>query len=147
MKIDWPPLVGSDTVPRLVVLRDLVLTVLAWVVFAWMLRHAISLAIDWFREPFGQLTHLQPPDWPNIWNHLRNYVALATLLAIWISFWAIYRSKTLRPQDHTAAAVSPLPDGILCQRYGVQVEQLQRWQALRVMTVDVQSDGRIASDG
>jgi hypothetical protein len=100
----WPPLVGSDRVPRVVLLRDLLLTILAWCVFTWMLRDAILLTIDWFREPFGQLTYLQAPDWPHLWQRLRNYVEVAALLAAWLGFWAVYRSKALRPTGQTQVA-------------------------------------------
>ena len=95
---------GSDRVSRAVRLRDLLLTALAWCAFAWMLRDAIALAIDWFREPSGQLTHLQPPDWPRAWQRLRNGVVVAALLAAWLGFWAVYRSKALRRGGTTQAA-------------------------------------------
>jgi poly-beta-1,6-N-acetyl-D-glucosamine biosynthesis protein PgaD len=140
----WPPLVGSDRVPRAVRLRDLLLTILAWCAFFWMLRNAIALTIDWFREPFGQFTHLQAPDWPRLWERLSNYVQVAGLLMVWIAFWAVYRSKALKPSGLTEAPPQALPDSVLCERYGVAPEQLQAWQAQQVVTVNVALDGRIS---
>lgn len=140
----WPPLVGSDRVPRAVRLRDLLLTVLAWCAFFWMLRNAILLTIDWFREPFGQFTYMQAPDWPRLWERLRNYVEVAGLLVVWIAFWAVYRSKALKPSGLTEAPPQALPDSVLCERYGVAPEQLQAWHTQKVVTVDVAADGRIS---
>ena len=140
----WPPLVGSDRVPRAVRLRDLLLTILAWCAFFWMLRNAIALTVDWFREPFGQFTHLQAPDWPRLWERLSNYVQVAGLLVVWIAFWAVYRSKALKPSVLTQAPPQALPDSVLCERYGVAPDQLQAWHTQQVVTVDVAPDGRIS---
>jgi poly-beta-1,6-N-acetyl-D-glucosamine biosynthesis protein PgaD len=144
MPLAWPPLVGSDRVPRAVRLRDLLLTILAWCAFAWMLRNAILLSVDWFREPFGQFTYMQAPDWPRLWERLRNYVNVAALLVVWIAFWAVYRSKDLKPSGLTEAPPQALADSVLCARYRVAPEQLQSWQAQQVVTVDVAADGRIS---
>lgn len=139
----WPPLVGSERVPRGVRLRDWLLTILAWGAFAWMLRDAIALAYDWFREPMGQLTFLQAPDWYVLWSRLRRYVEVAALLVAWIGFWAVYRSRILRPSGQTPVAPEPLDPATLCQHYGVKPAQLQAWQAQRVLTVAVAADGGI----
>ena len=140
----WPPLVGADRVPRAVQLRDWVLTLLAWCALAWMLRNAILLTIDWFREPFGQFTYMQAPDWPRIWQRLRNYLEVAGFLVVWIAFWAVYRSTTLRPSGQSQEAPRPLADSVLGQRYAVEPDQLKAWQAQRIVTVHVAPDGRIS---
>ena len=140
----WPPVVGSDRVPRAVLVRDWVLTMLAWCALAWMLRNAVVLTIDWFREPFGQFTYMQAPDWPRIWQRLQNYVEVAGILVVWIAFWAVYRSKSLRPSGVTQEPPEPLADSVLCQRYGVDPKQLKVWQAQRIVTVNVAMDGRIS---
>lgn len=148
----WPPLVGSDRVPRYIVIRDYALTLIAWCVFAWMLRNVIALTFDWFREPFGQLTYLQAPDWPKIWLHLRNYVVTGAMLIVWIAFWSVYRSKDLRPLQHTQLAShaphhplpAPLEPQVLCQRYGVDPAELAQWQQHNIVTVAIAADGKIS---
>lgn len=142
--MNWPPLVGSNNVPRYIVLRDYLLTLMAWCVFAWMLRNVILLTVDWFSEPFGQLSRLQAPDWANIWLHLRNYVVVGGLLIVWIAFWSVYRSKDLRPQQHKAPQPAALDAQILCQRYGVSPQDLAQWQQDTIVTVAVDPDGQIS---
>ena len=141
--LTWPPLVGSDHVPRYIVIRDYVLTLAAWCVFAWMLRNVILLTIDWFREPFGQLSTMQAPDWANIWLHLRNYVAVGSLLAVWIAFWSVYRSRDLRPRQQDLPAPPPLEPALLCQRYGVTPQDLAQWQSAQIVTLAVAQDGHV----
>ena len=140
----WPPLVDSQNVPRYIVVRDYVLTLIAWCVFAWMLRNVIALTVDWFSEPFGQLSRLQAPDWANIWLHLRNYVVVGGLLIVWIAFWSVYRSNDLRPQQSGLPQPAPLEPEVLCQRYGVQAQDLAQWQQDSIVTVAVAPDGQVS---
>ncbi len=145
--LPWPPLVGSDRVPRLVVWRDYALTLVAWCVFGWMINGAAQLAFDWFRQPFGQFTFLEAPDWGAIWFRLRNYVEAAALLIVWIAFWAVYRSADLRPTSSREKQPDALDPALLCARYGVSESDLAQWQEERVITVDVAPDGRVSRSG
>ena len=140
----WPPLVGSNNVPRYIVVRDYALTLVAWCVFAWMLRNVILLTVDWFSEPFGELSRMQAPDWANIWLHLRNYVVTGAMLIVWIAFWSVYRSKDLRPQQHDMPPPAPLEPDVLCQRYGVLPQDLAQWQGEQIVTVAVAQDGKVS---
>ncbi|MFZ4478973.1 MAG: hypothetical protein ACOYNZ_03655 [Rhodoferax sp.] len=141
--LTWPPLVKADKVPAGIRARDFLLTLLAWAAFCWMMMDAIQLAFDWLRPPFGRLTFLDAPDWSALWRPLRPFVQLTGLLVAWISFWAVYRRNTLRPQQTIPEAPVALDPELLCARYAVSVSQLLRWQQTRCVTVDVIEGGAI----
>ncbi len=141
--LPWPPLVTADKVPLRIRARDFLLTLLAWAAFCWMMMDALQLTFDWLRPPFGQLTFLDAPDWDALWKALRPFVQLTGLLVVWISFWAVYRRKTLRPQQTVPQAPATLDPELLCARYAVAMHQLELWQRTRCVTVDVVEGGRI----
>ncbi len=143
--LTWPPLVRADKVPLSIRVRDFLLTLLAWVAFCWMLKDAFHLTFDWLRPPFGRLTFLAEPDWAALWKPLRPFVQLTGVLVIWISFWAIVRRNTLRPQQEIPVAPAALDPETLCARYAVSVTQLTLWQQSKCVTVDVFEGSKIVA--
>ncbi len=143
--LPWPPLVSADRVPVSIRVRDTVLTWLAWLAFAWLLRDAALLLHDWSREPFGQLTYLEAPDWPVLWLRLRPFMQLAGLLAVWLGFWSLARRRALKAQASAGGQPAALDPALLCSQYSVSAPQLQAWQGSKVVTVDIDDSGCIVS--
>lgn len=141
--LPWPPLVRTGRVPMSVRVRDIVLTWLAWLAFAWLLRDAAYLAYDWTRPPFGQWNHLAAPDWPVLWLRLRPFMQVVGVIAVWIAVWALVRRHALKTQNSDNERTTALDPALHGSRYSVSMPQLQAWQSRQVVTVDIDSAGHI----
>jgi hypothetical protein len=69
----WPPLVGANNVPALILVRDAALTWFAWIMLAYLMRDLIELAWDYLRYPIFELTASSARDWHMLWRELQTY--------------------------------------------------------------------------
>jgi hypothetical protein len=89
----WPPLVWPEQLSVWVRLRDGLITFLAWVLMAWLIRHELSVLVDYFRPPVFQLTRVSTPNWAKFWDQFGGFVILSGVLVGWIVLWAIRRRR------------------------------------------------------
>ena len=138
---DWPPLITSRRMPAWIVARDVVLTLLAWMVLGWMLKDAILLVADWLFDPIFELTRQDAPDWARIWRRLKPFAAGAAVLSAWLSFWAAWRRKTLSKQFDPAQPPA-LAIAEQAGAFGLADAEVRKWRDWRVMTVHIDEAGR-----
>ena len=139
---EWPPVIRSGHAPGWTRARDVLLTVLAWMLLAWWFRGAIALVADYLTHPMFELT-MPEPDWDRIWRRLSPYLAVTALFSAWLLFFAAYRGPVLSRQIATEAQPEPLPLGQHAERYGLGAADVEALRELRVATVGVGKDGRI----
>ena len=85
MKTRRPPVeapIIRKRVPPWMQVRDVLMTIGAWLLIGYFLRQGLYLAYDYFRAPIFQLT--ATPDWAEMWGRLRGFVLLAGLLVAWM---------------------------------------------------------------
>ena len=130
--------------PRWVLVRDTLITLLAWVVLAYLLRDLIYLAVDYFGYPFFKLTKVVPPDMALIWARLKPYIELIAFFMVWllvsVLVWRIkVRSRRRQPQ----------PEALLVLQhagaFGLDAPAVVIWQQQRVLTLQFSSEGHMAS--
>jgi poly-beta-1,6-N-acetyl-D-glucosamine biosynthesis protein PgaD len=138
----WPPLVGGR-LPLAVRVRDIVLTLAAWAVLAWLLRDAIALAVDFLRAPIFELTDQQPPDWKDLRRRLRPFMQVSGVLVCWLMVWSLIRSKRMR-----AVPPSPQPEPLpLCEHaaaLGVDPGAAEGWRREQIVVIAFDAADRIA---
>ena len=143
-----PPIIRTR-VPAWMRVRDVLLTLGAWLLIGYFLREGLYLAYDYFRAPIFELTTATAPDWGEIWGRLRGFVLLAAALVAWITFWAL--DSRARLQATHSPQPPPLPDRSHAARVGLSEAELAAWRLAKVQTVDIDSarqvimrvDGRI----
>jgi poly-beta-1,6-N-acetyl-D-glucosamine biosynthesis protein PgaD len=126
----WPPLVGTDNIPALILIRDTALTLCAWTVLAYLLRDLIYLTWDYLRYPIFELTTSTPPDWNVLWLQLQPYTRYIAGLTAWLLFWGMVRRKTL-----SASAPQPQPTALTPEEHArtlnLNPNDLRSWQTIR----------------
>ncbi len=142
--VAWPPLVDMQRLPRWVLLRDTVITLLAWAVLAFLLRDLIRLAIDYLQYPFFQLTDVAPPNMARLWARLQPFTEVIAFLVVWLLVSGLVllrkaRGRRLRPQP------AVLPVALHAQAFGLDAATVQAWQQQRRLVVRLSPEGRIES--
>ncbi len=134
-----PPIIRTR-VPAWMRVRDVLLTLGAWLLIGYFLREGLYLAYDYFRAPIFELTTATAPDWGEIWGRLRGFVLLAATLVAWITFWAL--DSRARLQATHSPQPPPLPDCSHSARVGVSEAELAAQRLAKVQTVDIDPAGR-----
>ena len=139
-----PPLIHAKRVPPWIVLRDLVLTAIAWIVIVQSMRQGFYLLYDYFSPPMFELTRAKFPQFLDLWNPLKGFVLDAVLLVIWLSFWAFYGTRRFRTKPATSQP-SPLPIGEHATYLGVKEADISVWKMYRIAVVHFNADNNIVS--
>jgi poly-beta-1,6-N-acetyl-D-glucosamine biosynthesis protein PgaD len=139
----WPPLIRADRVPAWVRVRDLVLTIAAWLVLMYWVRGALLLIGDWLSFPLFRLSTQQAPDWPRIWSTLAPFIATAALLAGWLVYWAL-RRRTILTRQLSMPQPAALDRSVHADRYGLGPEDVAMLRNAQVVTVRFDVNGSIA---
>ena len=140
----WPPLVGADNVPALILVRDTALTLFAWIMLAYLMRDLIELTWDYLRYPIFELTASSAPDWHMLWRELQTYTRYIAELTAWLLFWGIARRKIL-----SASTPQPQPPALTTEEHAstlkLNVQDLRAWQCGRNQIVHFDENGNITN--
>jgi len=139
-KIEWPPLIEGAHVPGWVRLRDVVLTLLAWALLLWTMKHTLQLVVDYLRPPHFEFSSMTPPNWIELWYRLAPFFDFVAVLLLWLLVWALARGRYLRA---TAPMTQPPPLGIAAQAadFGLGQETIAPWREARILVVHFGADG------
>jgi hypothetical protein len=136
MKTRRPPVeapIIRKRVPPWMQVRDVLMTIGAWLLIGYFLRQGLYLAYDYFRAPIFQLT--ATPDWAEMWGRLRGFVLLAGLLVAWMIFWAL--DSRARLQATHSPQPPPMLDRSHAARAGLSEAELVARRLAKVQTVDI----------
>jgi len=136
------PLILSRQVPRWLIVRDLLLTVSAWLVIVQSMRYVFDLLYDYLSAPIFKLTRTRVPTLLEIWTPLKSFVLVAVFLVIWLAVWAFYGTTRLRKARSSQPA--PLPISEHANYLGLKPDELARWRTYRIAVVNFDADNRIA---
>lgn len=138
----WPPLVGSDNIPALILIRDTTLTLCAWMLLGYLLRDFIYLSWDYLRYPIFELTTAAAPDWNALWLRLRPFSGYVGALTAWLLFWGIASRKTL-----STSTPKPQPPALTPEEHALtlnlDVQDLRVWQSRRNQIAHFDQNGSI----
>ncbi len=123
--------------------RDWVITLLAWLVLAFLLRLGFLLLWDYFSYPIFELTRMKALDWQLIWDRLSPFLYVILGLVTWIIAWGVGRRAQLR-QTFDRRVVPPLSLGEHAASLALDSREIERWRQWRIVTVHFEGN-RIAT--
>jgi PgaD-like protein len=139
---EWPPLIHGSEVPGWVRVRDVVLTLLAWVVLAWVLRAGLELTVDYLSPPRFEFTSFSPPNLLELASRLSGFLYFIGALFGWLIFWAVVRGRRLRLNGPVAQ-----PPGLTLSAHSADfklpADAIAPWRDARVLVVYFDHEGRL----
>ncbi len=139
---DWPPLVVAADVPRWVRWRDFLLTLVMWIVFAWMLEREFVVfsarLLEW--GGFGDFD--TDARWPEFFELLRPFIRIAVVL---IAALLVASALSIRRRRRSLLAPLPKPLEIAAEarHAGMTETDLSAARDLRIAVVHIEPDGRL----
>jgi poly-beta-1,6-N-acetyl-D-glucosamine biosynthesis protein PgaD len=137
----WPPLIVADSKPTWVKVRDVVLTLAMWVLFAIMLETEFELFFGHYLKRLGLGDFDSEANWLKFFNALRPFLLTALVLvallfvAALLTLRRVARSRRLPPP-------TPLTIGEQAGGIGMEDPALAAARELRVAVVHIDADGR-----
>jgi hypothetical protein len=134
-KLEWPPLITGASVPAWVRVRDVVLTLAAWLLLLWAMRYGLALAVDYLRRPMFEFSRMAPPDWSELGHRLEPFLGFIAALA---------HGRAMRVTGGPATAPShplPVPPCEPVASFGMTAQDVEAWCDARVIVVDLADDG------
>ena len=144
MSAQWRPLVGIGVLPWWVRLRDVLLTLLAWLALLWLMRHlraALRIAAYHLAGVPLDARVLQWVPRPDIFLP---FAAAAVLLMLGAVLIALARRRSLKAQPR-AFPEPQLDASAHAARFGLDAGQMAQLRAGAVRTVQFEGVGRIAA--
>jgi poly-beta-1,6-N-acetyl-D-glucosamine biosynthesis protein PgaD len=139
----WPPIIEFARAPLLVRVRDILFTLVAWMVLFNALRDVLNAIIYFLVHPSLAYPRMHTLYEEGFWHHMLDFVLLALCVMLWIAFWAfVHRNRAHRSKRVTPPA--RLPALTHAASFGLDPEMVQRWQRTKVTIVQFDADNRIA---
>lgn len=140
---NWPPIINSDAVSIWIRLRDIVLTVGAWLIIGLTIHNLLWLVFDYLSDPIFQLTTIAPPNWSAIWRKMSGFIYIALGLIAWICLLASLRSNLIKSTQFIKTLPAAVEMRELEIELGVLPEDVEHWHELRTVQVFINSDNRV----
>jgi len=140
-----PPLIEAGPISRLVHLRDLLLTLGAWVVSALLVHNAIVLLLDFLEPPVFRLSEANASAWKIVLGIVLAYQLEFEILALWVLGWGLLFSLHRRDLSRRAKATPPILPGELAAAVGVPEATLVAMEGARLIEADIGEGARIAA--
>ena len=140
----WPPIIKANTVSMWIRVRDVFITVLAWLTIGFTIHNFLWLLFDFFFvHPIFAATHAEPLDLQAIWQRLYEFVYIALGLIIWICILALIRRKVINSTKYIKSLPSAVEIKELEIGLGVLPADVEHWHHLRSVQVYVNDANRI----
>ena len=127
-------------VPMWMRVRDILLTLSAWLIVAHFMREALHMGYEYLWH--FEVINAKPPNWRAMWDNLHGFLFLAACLILWLTFWAISSRKRLR-----SASMMPQPDALSLREHaesiGLTEAQLMQCKSYVTTTVFFDTQHRI----
>lgn len=140
----WPPLITSAKVSRIIRVRDWLLTLIAWIALAYLMRLGPVLLWDYFSHPHLELTWMKALNWSLFWERFIPFLFMILAVVTWITVWAMKRRGVLRRSFDPRPPAPPLPLEEHAASLRLDPREIERWRQWRIVTVHFDGD-RIAT--
>lgn len=141
----WPPLIEFARASWFVRLRDVVVTILAWVFLLYLVRNGVSLFVDYFFvHPIFALSKPNPLVDVETWRHLGNFGLVALVIMLWLFIWSIINGRRLRAVKRMTPP-SRLPVEDQAERFQLAPETVERWREMKVSIVQFEAGNKIVA--
>ena len=139
--VPWPPLIVAGTKPTFVKVRDIVLTLLMWLLFAIMLETEFEMFFGHYLQRMGFGDFDSEGRWLEFFQALRPFIQVALVL---VSLLLVAGLLTLRrvARGRKLPQPAPLTAGDEARRVGMDEAELIAARELRVVVVHIDADGK-----
>lgn len=140
----WPPIIDSRHVPLYVRIRDVILTLLAWLVITMLLWELIYLLWDFLSHPIFSLTGSHELNWRSLWDQISIFAVGALSLILALVIIAVARGKDLMYKKK----VTPVAALTLQEQaadLGLSPEAILEWRQHQIVTVHFDRTDKIKS--
>lgn len=141
--LNWPPIINSNAVSIWIRLRDISLTVGAWLIIGFTIHNLLWLIFDYLSDPIFQLTTVAPPNWTAIWRKVSWFIYIALGLITWICLLASLRRKIINSTKYIKTLPAAVEIRELEIGLGVLPTDVEHWRELRSVQVFVNGDNRV----
>ena len=141
----WPPLIYKSNVPLWVKVRDVGLTLTAWIFIVFLLHDFLKLVYDYLKDPIFTLQIEDTPDWAKIWDRLDLFVYFAIFLVVIIISASITRKSIIIRRDLSDDQPEQVKIERIETQYGISSEQLIAWDKERIFAVNYDIEGQIVN--
>ena len=139
----WPPIINSDHIPMWVKIRDILLTIGAWLIILATFHSLLWLIFEYLSDPIFELSTAPEPDWSQIWQKVSIFFYISFGLVAWICFLAVVRRKIIDSTKY----IKTLPPSVgikeLEADLGVSATDVEHWHTLRSVQVFVNDKNRV----
>jgi len=140
---NWPPIINSNAVSIWIRLRDISLTVGAWLIIGFTIHNLLWLIFDYLSDPIFQLTTVAPLNWTAIWRKVSWFIYIALGLIVWICLLASLRRKIINSTKYIKTLPAAVEIRELEIELGVLPADVEHWHELRSVQVFVNGDNRV----
>jgi hypothetical protein len=137
----WPPLIVADSTPTWVKVRDVVLTLAMWLLFAIMLETEFELFFGHHLEWLGLGEFNAEANWPAFFDALRPFLLIALVLVALLFVAALLTLRRVARSRRLPLPAS-LTIGQQASRAGMEEAALIAARELRVVVVHIEPDGK-----
>lgn len=130
----WPPVIDSASVPRIVKLRDLVLTLIMWGVMLLIVATEIDAAWEAFQVLRGRSDAQINAELAEFAQKMRPLMVLVAVLVAGLSA-ATFRSWKRRDRALNASQPDPLDPAIIAERSGLLLSDIELARTHKIATV------------
>ncbi len=139
----WPPIINSDHIPVWVKMRDIFLTIGAWLIILATFHSLLWLIFDYLSDPIFELRTVAEPQWSQIWQRVSTFFYIALGLVLWICFLAISRRKIINSTKYIKTFPPSVEIKELEADLGVSSTDIEYWHKLRSVQVFVNDKNRV----
>ncbi len=138
---EWPPLICTADVPFWVRARDTILTILAWLVMAYLLRGVALTIVEWTRhEPvlfmsrYFESIHI-------FWLQLRPFARIAAIMMVWLLFWTFRRRRILTGTQKAEKQPPELDLVTHARARNLPPPLLEKWRTEKIVKINFNEQG------
>ena len=139
---NWPPIIRANVVPIWVRVRDIFITLLAWLTIGVTIHNLLWLIYDYLADPIFQLSYIASPDWELMWHLLSQFLYVALGMVVWICFLALLRRKIISSTKYIRVSTKAHEIRELEVELGVLPADVEHWHELRSVHVYISQNGR-----
>jgi hypothetical protein len=137
----WPPLIVAAHTPRWVKARDILLTLIMWILFAITLETEFELFFGHHLEQLGFGDFHTEPNWPVFFERLTPYLTITAVLGGLLVIASV-RTLQRRRRSLLLPQPAPLPTVIQARHAGLDEVSLLSARNLRIAVVHIDIDGK-----
>lgn len=134
---------SSGNLPPLIVLRDILLTMMAWGLALYFCYDFLSQLFFGIMYEFD-VNPLNDFDWATFTKRLRFSFVFSGSVLIFLFAWTLSNIRLLRrTEDLAGKQTEPLPLHQEVEAYGCNEDEVKRWRQKKIITLSINDVGHI----